>query len=120
LRYLAPGFLNKSDLFGLEIQKLGQKIQNSDGLGLKIAIFYFLALSPTSLKIVRAVSDGVKNCLALSPTVLKILSAVADSEVFGLFSNSPICTGLICVKIPATIFSCLGPFKVLYTVRLMK
>jgi hypothetical protein len=30
-------------------------------------------------------------------------------EVFCLLSNSPIPTGLICVKIPNTNFSCLGP-----------
>jgi hypothetical protein len=30
-------------------EELGQKIQNFDGVGLKITILYFLALSPTLL-----------------------------------------------------------------------
>jgi hypothetical protein len=47
LRYSASGFLHKSDPYGLVTKELGQKIQNFDGLGLKIAILYFLALSPT-------------------------------------------------------------------------
>ncbi len=32
-------------------------------------------------------------------------------EVFGLVPNTPIHTGLICVKISATNFSCLGPIN---------
>ncbi len=37
---------------------LGQKIQNFDGLGLKIAVLYFLAVSPT---IVRTVDFSKKT-----------------------------------------------------------
>ncbi len=37
----------------LVIQELGEKIQNFDGLGLKIAVLYVLALSPTSLNIFK-------------------------------------------------------------------
>ncbi len=44
MRYSAPGFLRKSNLYGYVTYELGQKIQNWDGLGLKIAILYFLAL----------------------------------------------------------------------------
>jgi hypothetical protein len=54
-----------------------------DGLGLKIAILYFLGLSLTSLKYVKCcrrhrqkfintVSDNAKKILALLPTALKI------------------------------------------------
>ncbi len=35
------------------IYELGEKIQNFDGLGLKFGILYFLALSPTSVKIFK-------------------------------------------------------------------
>jgi hypothetical protein len=55
----------------LVIQELGEKIQNVDGLGLKIAVLYFLVLSPTSLNILTFLSasgNGVK----------KNLSAVSD------------------------------------------
>jgi hypothetical protein len=37
----------------LVIQELGEKSQNFDGLGLKIAVLYYLALSPTSLNIFK-------------------------------------------------------------------
>jgi hypothetical protein len=51
MRYSAPGFFH--DLHVLVIQELGEKIQNFDGLGLNIAILYFLALSPTLLNIFK-------------------------------------------------------------------
>jgi hypothetical protein len=51
MRYSAPGFLRKSNLYGQVTKELGQKIQNWDGLDLKIAILYFLALLSTVLKI---------------------------------------------------------------------
>ncbi len=52
-------------------QEVGKKIKNFDGLGLKIAVLYFIALSPTSLnnfkryrrrrqQILIAVADGGK------------------------------------------------------------
>ncbi len=44
LRYSAPGFLHKLDLYGKVTKELGQKIQQWDGLCLKIANLYFLAL----------------------------------------------------------------------------
>jgi hypothetical protein len=37
----ASGFLHKSDLYGLVTQKLGQQIQNFDGLVLKTTVLYF-------------------------------------------------------------------------------
>jgi hypothetical protein len=40
---------------------MGKKIQNFVGLGLKIAILHFLALSPTSEKILSAAGDGIKK-----------------------------------------------------------
>jgi hypothetical protein len=60
--------------------ELGQQIQNVDGLGLKIAILYFLALSPTALKHISAVGDSVKKNLTavaeiadkISPMKIKI------------------------------------------------
>ncbi len=54
-------FFHKSDLYVLVIQELGEKIQNFDGLGLKIAVLYFLALSPTSLTFLSAIGDDVKK-----------------------------------------------------------
>jgi hypothetical protein len=53
LEIFGSGFLHKSDLYGKVTWEQGQKIQNFDGLGLKIAILYFLALSPTLLKKVK-------------------------------------------------------------------
>jgi hypothetical protein len=53
LRYSAPGFLQKSDPYVLVTLELGQKILNFYGLALKIAILYFLALSPALLKNVK-------------------------------------------------------------------
>jgi hypothetical protein len=38
-----------------------QKIQNFDGLGLKIAVLYFLALPLTSLKKIEALWVTLKN-----------------------------------------------------------
>ncbi len=46
---------------------------------MKITVLYFLALSPTTLKSLSSVGDGVKNCLAMSATAIKMLSDVADS-----------------------------------------
>jgi hypothetical protein len=72
---------------------LGQKIQNFDGLGMKI--WYFLELSPTLLKMLSTVGDGVNNLKALLATAsnsckrcrrrclqlrLNIFSADADSH----------------------------------------
>ncbi len=34
----APGYLQKSDLYGKVTEELGQKIKNFDGVGLKITI----------------------------------------------------------------------------------
>jgi hypothetical protein len=47
----APGFSHKSDLYGKVTEELGQKIQNFDGLGLKITIAKnFLAMSAEALQ----------------------------------------------------------------------
>jgi hypothetical protein len=65
---------------------------------LKIAILYFLALSPTSLNILSAIGDSVKKCQALSATAvknlkryrrqrLKFFTAVADSAYKNYFEN---------------------------------
>ncbi len=60
--------------------------------------------------VLNAVADIAKK--TISPMKIKIKGQNQNFfEVFGLFSNSPIHTGLICVKIPATNFSCSGPFK---------
>jgi hypothetical protein len=69
LTYSAPGFLHKSDPYGLVTEEQSQKILNCDGLGSKIANLYFLALSLTSLKY-------FKRC---RPRHLKMLNAVGDS-----------------------------------------
>jgi hypothetical protein len=42
----------------LVIQELGEKNQNFDGFGLKIAVLYFLALSPASLNIFSDIGDS--------------------------------------------------------------
>ncbi len=69
LTYSAPGFLHKSDPYGLVTEEQSQKIQNCDGFGLKIVILYFLALSLTSL-------EYFMRC---RPRHLKMLSAVGDN-----------------------------------------
>jgi hypothetical protein len=63
-----------------------------------------------------AVADIAKKFLALLAVGdgVKILSAVADSEkkiieVFGPVSNSPIHTGLRCVKFPPRTFHAWAP-----------
>ncbi len=61
LKYSSPGFFHKSGLYVLVILELGEKIKNFDGLGLKIAVLYFLALSPTSQNILSVIGDGVKK-----------------------------------------------------------
>jgi hypothetical protein len=55
----APRFLQKSDLYEKVTGELGQKIKNFDGVGLKITILYFLALSPTLVKKFFAMSAEV-------------------------------------------------------------
>jgi hypothetical protein len=52
-----------------------QKIPNFDGLGFKIAVLYFTALSPTSLS---AIGDSVKKMKTLSATAVKIQSSESE------------------------------------------
>ncbi len=54
-------------------EELGQKILNLDSLGLKIVILYSLALSPTSLKILSAVGDGVNKVKDVIAKLLQYL-----------------------------------------------
>jgi hypothetical protein len=48
----------KLEIFG---SRVFIQIRPVDGLSLKIAILYFMELSPTSLKFLSAVGEGVKN-----------------------------------------------------------